>query len=137
MLSGIGSADHLNSLGIKLVLDQPVVGQNRTDNLQVASPSLSTACSYLSCASCRHHPLWKPIDVDHHCFCPKRRWNCLAKHLLGLSMECQVFVIPSVRFWVFVRLVSIYYILTMTQLCCLHGYTGVKIQNNRLGIKEL
>ncbi|WOL07005.1 protein HOTHEAD isoform X2 [Canna indica] len=32
MLSGVGPADHLNSLGIEVVLDQPMVGQGMTDN---------------------------------------------------------------------------------------------------------
>lgn len=32
MLSGIGPADHLRSLGINVVVDQPMVGQGMADN---------------------------------------------------------------------------------------------------------
>lgn len=32
MLSGVGPADHLGSLGIEVVLDQPMVGQGMSDN---------------------------------------------------------------------------------------------------------
>ncbi|ONK73300.1 uncharacterized protein A4U43_C04F29490 [Asparagus officinalis] len=43
MLSGIGPSDHLQSLGIEMVMDQPLVGKNMADNpmnaIYVPSPS--------------------------------------------------------------------------------------------------
>ena len=43
MLSGVGSADHLSSFGIRIVHDQPAVGQGMSDNpmnaIYVPSPS--------------------------------------------------------------------------------------------------
>ena len=36
-LSGIGPADHLTALGIKVILDQPQVGANLQDHLDLYS----------------------------------------------------------------------------------------------------
>ena len=91
MLSGIGPADHINEMGIPLMLDSPGVGQNLRDHPQVST-------IFRTYEHFRQDPLASKIQINLKFTCKGSRWrNDMFIHPLSCTTQEGVYLISNTQ----------------------------------------
>ena len=91
MLSGIGPANHINEMGIPLVLDSPGVGQNLRDHPQVST-------TFRTYQHFRQDPLASKIQINLKFTCKGSKWrNDMFIHPLSCATQEGVYLISNTQ----------------------------------------
>ena len=91
MLSGVGPADHINEMGIPLMLDSPGVGQNLRDHPQVST-------IFRTYEDFRQDPLASKIQINLKFTCKGSKWrNDMFIHPLSCTTQEGVYLISNTQ----------------------------------------